>query len=50
MRLDGILDHLLSFCWNAALMLDIQVRHSSTEWGCRNEQLHIVGYGEVHVV
>ena len=24
MRLDGILDHSLSFCWNAALMRDIQ--------------------------
>ena len=24
MRLDEILDHSLSFCWNAALMLDIQ--------------------------
>ncbi|RVW12605.1 Retrovirus-related Pol polyprotein from transposon TNT 1-94 [Vitis vinifera] len=25
-------------------------RHSSTEWGCRKEESHIVRYGEVHVV
>ncbi|RVW81965.1 Retrovirus-related Pol polyprotein from transposon TNT 1-94 [Vitis vinifera] len=44
MRLDGILDHLLSFCWNVALMRDIQCQHSSTEWGCRKEESHIVRY------
>ncbi|RVW41020.1 Retrovirus-related Pol polyprotein from transposon TNT 1-94 [Vitis vinifera] len=42
-----ILDHSLSFYWNAALMRDIQCQALSTEWGCRKEESHIVGYGEV---
>ena len=50
MRLDGILDHSLSFYWNKALMLDIQCQALLNRMRLQKEESHIVGYGEVHVV
>ena len=37
MRLDGILDHLLSFHWNVTLMLDIQCQALLNRMGLQKE-------------